>query len=166
MISKQSSSLAIQTSGRANMQIAKIQNGNDVAVYRDGQNGYVMSLYTGTMPTQQFKAQAIGRLSVAFPKQTREFCALAIERMNENNFTEERMRDAVNYLIDNFQYRELNIADIIRFDKKKKLYTRSQMLEMLQCNGGTHKSTDDFGILKLNGQTLYYLPDEDLISNY
>ncbi len=51
-----------------------------------------------------------------------------------NGFTDKRLQDAVNYVIDNFQYKELNVSDIIRFDKYLKLYSYD---EMLKQNEGT-----------------------------
>lgn len=65
----------------------------------------------------------INRLSVAFPKMSKEFFVLLSEYVIKEKFTEERLKDAVDNVITNFQYKELNISDIIRFDKRIKLYT-------------------------------------------
>jgi len=39
--------------------------------------------------------------------------------------------DAINHLIDNFQYKEMNISDIVGFDRKRKLYTYSDVCNLV-----------------------------------
>ena len=60
----------------------------------------------------------------------KDFWNLLAERIFENGFTEQRINDAVNKILDNFQYKELNISDIIRFDRRKKLYTASEVYKI------------------------------------
>lgn len=75
------------------------------------------------------------KLQSAFPKQNKEFFNVLAERLIANGFTDERLTDAVNYAIDNFQYKELNVSDIVRFDKKIKLYTYSEACRMVTKDG-------------------------------
>ena len=75
------------------------------------------------------------KLQSAFPKQNKEFFNVLAERLIANGFTDERLADAVNNVIDNFQYKELNIADIVSFDKKIKLYTYSEACSMVTKDG-------------------------------
>ena len=70
---------------------------------------------------------ATNRLSVAFPKMSPEFFILLSEFVQTNEFTAQRLRDAVNHVIANFQYKELNIADIIKFDKREKLLSHEDV---------------------------------------
>lgn len=95
----------------------------------------VMSVYNDSLPTEQQQAQAISRLKVAFPKQSAEFFALMIERVTANGFTAQRLKDAVNYCIDNFQYKELNISDIVRYDRHRKLITYAQLCDLVTSKG-------------------------------
>ncbi|MBQ5779093.1 MAG: hypothetical protein IIW13_03795 [Paludibacteraceae bacterium] len=78
-----------------------------------------------------------------------------------NGFTKERCADAVNHIIDNFAYKQINIADVIKFDRKRKVYTHGQMLAKLVCNGGTEASTDNFRKCEIDGQIYWYLPNEN-----
>lgn len=75
------------------------------------------------------------RLQSAFPKQTKEFFNVLAERLIANGFTDERLTDAVNNVIDNFRYKELNIADIVCFDKKMKLYNYQEACRLVTEKG-------------------------------
>lgn len=82
-----------------------------------------ISIYHGETVTNDCLIMQIGRLKTVFPTTKPEFFAILSERVIANGFTEERLKDAVNKLIDNFRYKDLNIADIVGFDKRQKLYT-------------------------------------------
>ncbi|MDR1553341.1 MAG: hypothetical protein LBS69_07760 [Prevotellaceae bacterium] len=73
-------------------------------------------------------------MQVAFPKVEKSFFDLLAERIDAHDFTEERLSDAINHVIDNFQYKEPNVSDIIRFDRRIKLYTGNEFVNA-QMNG-------------------------------
>lgn len=112
------------------------------------ENGYEMSVYDGSAATPKEIAVGMARLRVAFPKQNQDFFNLLAERVIKNGFTTERLTDAVNKTIDNFAYKELNISDIIRHDRKVKLYTYNEVCQMV-----TKGLADwgDFQIREVNG---------------
>lgn len=88
------------------------------------------------------------KLQSAFPKQNKEFFNLLAERLIANGFTDERLTDAVNKVIDTFQYKELNISDIVKFDKKIRLYSYSQACRLVTEKGyefekDLHRTTID-----------------------
>ena len=93
-----------------------------------------VSLYRGSL-SDRGVAKNMRKLQSAFPKQNKEFFNVLAERLIANGFTDERLTDAVNNVIDNFQYKELNIADIVSFDKKIKLYTYSEACRMVTKDG-------------------------------
>ena len=74
--------------------------------------------------------------------------------MNEfilkEKFTQKRLEDAVNHVIANFQYKELNIFDIIKFDRRIKLYTYNEVCELVTTNKARF---EDFEIRKIENQT-------------
>lgn len=94
-----------------------------------------------------------------------EFIDILTDRIKANNFSNERLIDAVNNLIDTNPYKTFNIADIISFDKKIKTYTYDQICNMAQgsknifqlykriyVNGkdiGTYASVQDIEIYRL-----------------
>ena len=73
----------------------------------------------------------------AFPKMGDPFFNLLAERVRANKFTTKRLNDAINHLIDNFNYKELNIADIIKFDKRAKLYSYNDVCKMVSKGEAT-----------------------------
>lgn len=86
-------------------------------------DGFEISTYVDKYPNEIQLQQAVGKLMIAFPKMSKEFFILLSEYLLKEKFTEERLKDAVDNVICKFQYKELNISDIISFDKRVKLYT-------------------------------------------
>ncbi len=80
-------------------------------------------------------AKNIRKLQTAFPKQSKEFFNVLAERLVANGFTDQRLTDAVNNVIDNFQFKELNISDIVRFDKTVRLYSYQEACRLVTEKG-------------------------------
>jgi hypothetical protein len=77
----------------------------------------------------------MARLKVAFPGMNKDrdndlFFNVLSERIIANDFTGKRLADAVDSVIDNFQYKELNVSDIIRFDRRAKLYSYNDVIRI------------------------------------
>lgn len=87
------------------------------------------------------------------------FFDLLSERIVSNGFTCERLKDAVNSVIDGFGYKELNISDIIRYDRKIKLYTYAEVAELVTSGKA---SFNDFEIKNINGIDLRILKKDML----
>ena len=81
---------------------------------------------------------------------TKEFFVLLNEFILKEKFTQKRLEDAVNHVICNFQYKELNIFDIIKFDRRIKLYTYNEVCELVTKNKARF---EDFEIRKIENQT-------------
>ena len=128
--------------------------------------GYEISLYTGSVATPREIAVEMGRLKVAFPQQGDEqdkenrniFFNLLAERVLANGFSAERLRDAVNMAIDKFVYKRLNIADIISYDKRVKLYTYGELADQVSNGRATMA---DFEIREIRGNK-YWVKKTDL----
>ena len=118
-----------------------------------------ISVYSGKIAERHEVAIGIKKLKVAFPKMENEFFNLLTERLIDNGFTSERLKAAVNYVLDNFQYKELNISDIIRFDKKVKLYTYAETCNMVAKG---YAAFSDFEIREVDGN-VYRVKKTDLI---
>ena len=101
---------------------------------RKTQSTNEISLYQGSL-SDIGVAKNMRKLQSAFPKQNKEFFNVLAERLIANGFTDERLTDAVNNVIDNFQYRELNISDIVKFDKKIKLYNYKEACILVTRDG-------------------------------
>ena len=107
-----------------------------------------VSLYRDAEPSPAEVAVSMKRLQVAFPKMEPAFFNLLAERIMGNGFTAERLKDAVNHVLDNFQYKELNISDIILFDRRAKLYTHSEVTALVSSGKAEFS---DFEIREING---------------
>lgn len=77
-----------------------------------------------------------------------DFFNLLSERVVANGFSNERLKDAINHILDNFQYKELVISDIIKFDRKVKLYTYSEVVNMVTKGAAIWS---DFEMREING---------------
>lgn len=86
-----------------------------------------ISVYQGQPAGPREIAQELVKLKYAFPEMETQFIQILSERLVANGFTEQRIRDAVANVIDNFTYKKPNIADIVKFDRKVKLYTYNEV---------------------------------------
>ena len=118
-----------------------------------------VSLYRDAEPSPAEIAISMKRLQVAFPKMEPAFFNLLAERIMGNGFTAERLKDAVNHVLDNFQYKELNISDIIRFDRRAKLYTYSEVCQLVTAGKAV---MEDFEMREING-TVFRIKKADLV---
>lgn len=105
-------------------------------------------------------AITLKKLKVAFPQMEPSFFDILSERIIANGFTDKRLTDAINNVIDNFQYKQLNVSDIVKFDKKMKLYTHSEASAMVTSGKA---SFEDFGRQEIDGVMYRYLKT-DLLS--
>lgn len=108
-----------------------------------------ISLYSGELEPVVV-LQSVNRLKLAFPKMSDEFFNILSERVVANSFCNDRLKDAVNYVLDNFQYKELNVSDVIKFDKRVKLYSYNEVCVMVTKN---QASFSDFQIIEIAGIT-------------
>lgn len=98
------------------------------------QDNYSLSVYSDTLDPRN-AANEVVKLKIAFPNLPPEFYDILLERIKENGFTDKRLKDAINNLIDNFTYSTPTIANIISFDKRIKLYSYNQIIEMVNEYG-------------------------------
>jgi hypothetical protein len=117
-------------------------------------NCFELSLYSGGILTDTNIAVQLKKLQTAFPRQPAEFFNVLAERIVANGFTNERLNEAVNKVIDNFQYRELNVSDITRFDKKVKLYTYGGYCDLISRSLAVH---EDFDTKQIDGKYYWFL---------
>ena len=118
-----------------------------------------VSIYhKGKKATQEQLTRNIAKLEMAFPKMQGEFFKILLDRLDANNFSNKRLENAVNYVIDKFQYKELNVADVISWDRKINIYTYSQICNLIQksmING-----FEDTEIREINGTNFWVLKSD------
>lgn len=91
-----------------------------------------ISIYHGEIANPTIIAQQSAKIQVAFPNLDKLFFTILTERVIKNGFTEQRLKDATEYLIDNFKYPKPSIAEIINFDKKLKLYSHNEVIILIE----------------------------------
>ena len=120
------------------------------------------SLYRDELADEADIRNAVMTLSSAFPLEDKEerarFFALLCNRMKANGFTKQRMQDAVNYLVDNFRYKQINIADVITYDKRVRLYTHQEYCSAIYHNRNLSEDFTVYG--QIDGITFWYRKSE------
>lgn len=66
----------------------------------------------------------------SFPNLEDGFYEILQERLKDKGFTDKKLNEAVNHVIDNCIYPTPTIANFLSFDKHIKLYTYEQMLKL------------------------------------
>lgn len=99
----------------------------------------------------------MARLKMAFPSLPVEFFRLLGERMKEKGFTDGKMKDAINHVIDNCKYPTPAIAEFLSFDKVVKLYSY-QEAAILVTKGLA--SFEDFEKREIDGKTYRVLKSD------
>jgi len=89
------------------------------------------------------------KILAAFSGVEQSFTILLTESLKRNKFTDERLTDAVNFVIDNCKYPKPSISDFIQFDKKVKLYTHNEVINTLYSDFENYKAVD------IEGNTLW-----------
>ena len=113
-----------------------------------------ISLYEGGILTDRSIAINLKKLKEAFTRMQPAFFNLLSERVIANGFSDKRLTDAVNNVIDNFEFKELNVSDIIKYDRKVKMYTYAEAAAMVTAGKATF---EDFEKRDINGNILRIL---------
>lgn len=129
------------------------------AIMKNSNGEMSVSLYNGRSADPSEVAVGMKRLKVAFPKMDNAFFNLLAERVMDNGFSSERLKHAINHVLDNFQYKELNISDIIRFDKRVRLYSYNEVCVLVSKG---QASFTDFEKREING-TVYRVLKSELL---
>lgn len=129
------------------------------AIMKNSNGEMSVSLYNGRSADPSEIAVGMKRLKVAFPKMDNAFFNLLAERVMDNGFSSERLKHAINHVLDNFQYKELNISDIIRFDKRVRLYSYNEVCVLVSKG---QASFTDFEKREING-TVYRVLKSELL---
>jgi hypothetical protein len=92
------------------------------------------------------------KLKQAFPQLPAGYYDVLLERIKENGFTDQRLKDAINYLVDNFTYPTPTIANVIGFDRRVKLLTYGQLLEVQERTG---RAFEDYCKVRRKGKLFW-----------
>ena len=116
-------------------------------------------MYNGGVVDVKTIATELRKLKAAFPKLENDYISVIAERIQENGFTEERLKDAVAHLIDTFRYQNPTIADVIGFDKRVRLYCQTEYENEIY----TRKAAGNDFIDHWIGKELYRVKKSDCV---
>ena len=128
---------------------------DDASIKKD-EGGKYVSLYKDEIATVDDVKVALAKLASAF-KLEKPFLSMLAEALIRNSFTRKRLSDAVNSLIDAHTYPSFTIADVIRFDKKMKLYSHADVCNLIP-SGYTF---EDFEHVWINGKLYWKKKNEE-----
>ena len=86
-----------------------------------------ISLYADTPAGPKDIVDASVRVKKAFPALPTSFYDMFDDRIREKGFTKQRLKDAVNYVIDNCQYPTPTMANFINYDRTVRFKTYDEM---------------------------------------
>lgn len=105
--------------------LKKVSEQNSLPAVSD--SGYI-SLYRGDL-TPRFLIESSVKVRKAFPALDAGFFEVFNERIKSCGFSDDRLRDAVNFVIETCVYPTPTIAQFISWDKRIKVYSYEEMLK-------------------------------------
>lgn len=119
-----------------------------------------VSIYTGEL-TDRCIVESVVIIKKAFPALPLGFYDVFMDMVRENNFTDDRLRNAVKHVICTCVYPSPTIAQFISFDRKIKILNYSEYCKM--CEEGTGTS---YQPVKLDGRSKPVYAHIDDIKQY
>ncbi len=110
-----------------------------------------LSVYSGEL-SQQAIATSVAKIKKSFPSITPEFYQILIERVKDKGFTDERLTDAVNHVIDNCQYPTPTLANFLSFDKRIKVISYDELCDLV---GSQKASFNSYSAIIINEKRFY-----------
>lgn len=100
--------------------------------------------------SKQGLLDAIRLVKGAFPGWSEEQGSILMDRFAENGFTDQRMMDAVNHVIDTYEgWDKLpNIANFIQYDRQARLFRHSEQDALVNRGEASYQ---DFAIARIEG---------------
>jgi hypothetical protein len=120
-----------------------------------------LSVYHGNITQENF-VSCVARIRVAFPDLDRGFYQLLKERIREKGFSDQRLTDAVNHVIDTCPYPTPTLANFLSFDKRVKLITYQELCTLI---GKGEATMDAYERMRINGKVFFVRKDEKRLYN-
>lgn len=107
-----------------------------------------ISMYHGDL-TPRTLIECSVKVQKAFPTLTPGFFEVFSERIKACGFSNNRLRDAVNYVIETCIYPSPTIAQFISFDKRVKVYKYPEIIKMVE--DGDPNAFDRYKRIEMEG---------------
>lgn len=134
----------------------RIGNQTALAIRKDKE--CYLSPYSDRKASPQEVAVCLAKLKYVFPRNGDGFFNVLAERVTAKRMSVRQLNDAVNHVIDNNQYGELRVSDIVGFDQRIKLYGYNEATALI---GKEIESTADLRRIEIGGKN-YWAKRSDL----
>jgi hypothetical protein len=124
-----------------------------------------ISLYSGEL-TARVVTQSMAKVKKAFPGLPIDFFTVLSERVAANGFTDERIQDAVNHVVDTCKYPTPTVADFMSFDKKRRIYTYAEMCNKVHEAGGLASVWDSYEMMEIKSTKFWYSKADNLTQRF
>ena len=104
-----------------------------------------LSVYCGQLTLRTVLEQNI-EIAKSFPQLPAVFYEVLNRRLAEKGFTDQRLKDAVNHVIDTCQYPVPTVANFISYDKEVQIFTHNDLLKQLNED---KKAFDYYDLIKV-----------------
>lgn len=141
-----------------------LQKSSQMLLVKDNEGNNTISIYAGELD-QKVVAQELAKVKVAFPALPRDFFTLLTNRFMEKGFTDQRLKDAVNNVIDTCQYPTPTLANFLSFDKRVKILSYDELCNLASKGEAKFESYYRYSIngkpfyVRQCDKELYNLPD-------
>jgi hypothetical protein len=78
--------------------------------------------------------EGVKKIKLAFPDLPGGFYEILSDRIKQNNFTDKRLFDAINNVIDTCEYPKPTIAKFLNYDRRIKFYNYEQYTKLINEN--------------------------------
>jgi hypothetical protein len=130
-------------------QIENLQN----SLQENSVSSNSISVYTDQQFTVKTELDCVRQLKNAFPSLPIGFYDILHDRIVDNGFSEQRLKDAVKNLIDTCVYPTPTIANIISWDKRVKLYSYNEMTDLVMKYGAS--TWNEYGKREVNDKVFW-----------
>lgn len=139
----------------------KLQKYSDKRLVLKTENKNELSIYSGTLSNDCFIKESV-RITAAFPDLTPDFFRVFSDLlMNEGDFSDEKLKDAVTHVIKTCEYPRPTIARFLSFDKRLQLFDYRQIVKMTDQN---RKAFQDYLRIVIPGEEkAWYAYKQDVI---
>lgn len=134
-------------------------------IAKQDEKGAEISVYRGEL-SAKVVSHSVAKTKAAFPSLPPEFYKILIDRVKEKGFSDERLTDSINNVIDTCQYPTPTLANFLSFDRSVKLLSYQEMCHLVTEGKA---SFETYAKVKVKGKTHYVsqsmkdrynLPDE------
>lgn len=109
------------------------------------ENTYEVTTYKDAPATTKDMAAAVAKLTMSYPQVKEEFYGVLCSRWKEERWSAQRIKDAIENLIDTCKYPTFSIGQIMSYDRPMKLYTHGGYMWLI--NNGLAQDKDACGEL-------------------